>query len=275
MRPLMAVALAALLCASLAGCADDPERYPNGVPTPSTSRASTTTGGPTTSSSTSTTGPGNQAPTGTISLALNGTNATFTLNGTDADGDALAWELDFGDGNATNGTTLPTVLNHTYVPGNATGNGTGNATGNTTGNATGNATGNITVVFTLSDGVHQVNYTVNVTLGPGGPGQQLVFSGTMVAPDPSARTHVFCLQAAILEHEGVDTPGGDIHEIPAEVWGGSWVLAGDGIKAQFVDFANTVLLAEGQSGQVPEAADWVHICSVEAVNTPYTLTIDY
>lgn len=167
MRPLLALGLLALLTASLAGCADDPERYPGGGP--SASRTSTTGGpgggastGTATSSTTTTGGPGgdNQPPTGSISVAVNGTNATFTLTGNDPDGDAIVWDLDFGDGNATNGTGLPALVNHTYAP------------TNTTGNATGNATGNITAVFTVSDGVEQANYTINVTLAAGGVTQE-------------------------------------------------------------------------------------------------------
>lgn len=134
MRPLVALALAALLTASLAGCADDNERYPDGVPTRSTGPAptqgpgngSSSTGTATATSSTTTTGdPGaNQAPNATLSAApTNGTaplNVTFQLEGDDPDGDALSWTLVFGDGNQTSGTSLPAMANHTYGPGNHT-----------------------------------------------------------------------------------------------------------------------------------------------------------
>ena len=164
MRPLMAIALLGLLTASLAGCADDPERYPDGVPTPSsTSRAQTTSAAPTSTSSSSSTSTGpapNQAPTGSIAVALNGTNATFTLNATDPDGDALVWDLDFGDGNATNGTSLPTVLNHTYVV---------------------NGTANLTATFTVTDGVDRMTY--NATLGFGG-GAATLFAFTQATSAP-------------------------------------------------------------------------------------------
>jgi hypothetical protein len=136
MRPLLALALLALLCATLAGCADDPERFPDGQSGATTSRSTSTSTPPATSSSgpTTTGAPSNQPPTGSISVAINGTNATFTLTGVDPDGDDLAWDLDFGDGNMTNGTQLPAVLNHTYAAGNFTAN------------------------FTLSDGVQQAAY---------------------------------------------------------------------------------------------------------------------
>lgn len=162
MRPVSVLALVSLLAVALAGCADDAERYPDGVPTASssTTRSSTASGtggstsasasSTTTSSSGNTTGPvANTAPTaGLTATPLNGTapvNVTFSLSGADADGDALGWILTFGDGNQTNGTTLPTTLVHEYK-----------------------SKGNLTAVLSVSDGVAQERARVNLTIA-GGP----------------------------------------------------------------------------------------------------------
>lgn len=169
MRPLLALGLLALLTASLAGCADDPERYPDGV-TPSSTGQTTADGGttgPATGTSTSTTtggpsGSANQAPTGSISVVINGTNATFTLGGSDPDGDALVWDLDFGDGNATNGTVLPAMVNHTYAAGNFTAN------------------------FTVSDGIEPKSFMAPLAVGAGGAtgSTQQVVNGEWTAGTP-------------------------------------------------------------------------------------------
>jgi PKD repeat protein len=58
---------------------------------------------------------------------------TFSLNGTVAGNGSLNWTLTFGDGNSTNGTSLPAQAVHQFTPGNWTvvltvGNGTTNAT---------------------------------------------------------------------------------------------------------------------------------------------------
>jgi PKD repeat protein len=97
----------------------------------------------------------NEAPTGTVSASVNGTNATFTLTGSDADGDALTWELDFGDDSALeDGTTLPATVNHTYAVGNYTAN------------------------FTVADGKENKTYMVEINVtaagGAGGVSQDAV-----------------------------------------------------------------------------------------------------
>jgi hypothetical protein len=134
MRTLAAVALASLLAFSLAGCADDVERYPDGLPaTSTTSRSATSTGtgsanatatGTSTASSSST-GPSNAPPVANVTaVPTNGTvplNVTFSLSASDADGDALSWTLVFGDGNQTTGMALPATVVHSYTtPGSRT-----------------------------------------------------------------------------------------------------------------------------------------------------------
>ena len=257
MRPLVALALAALLTASLPGCADDKERYPDGVPAPSNTRTATQGSGSTgsaTSTSTTTNGPGgdaNLSPTGTISVAINGTNATFTLTGSDPDDDPLVWDLDFGDGNATNGTSLPTMVNHTYVPSNATGK----------------ATGNLTAVFTLSDGAGNVAYNVTVALGGGGSSKLTqIVTGSTAVPNPAA-TELACVR---------DDVDGNIYELdPADV-GWPYVLEpGDGTFGVFFWAGETYISGSTDAtGVVPEGAEQIEVCNVTgAPMASYTVTL--
>jgi hypothetical protein len=164
MRSVAVLAVVALLAVTLAGCSEDPERYPNGVPTPgSSSRSHSGSATQTSSASGTSTGPAgnatNQPPTGSLAAAANGTAATFKANGTDPDGDALNWTLAFGDGNSTNGTTLPATLAHNYtLPANVT-------------------SMNVTARLTLSDGVHNVTYNATLSIGAAGGASQ-AFAGS-------------------------------------------------------------------------------------------------
>jgi len=173
MRLVAAVALLAVVSMALAGCSSgDKLRYPSPVTSsashaPSASNSSTSgSTAPTSSSSSSSTAPRNgtdQPPRGSLGAVVNGTTVRFTLNGTDPDGDALTWRLAFGDGNATNGTTLPASLAHNYTAG-----------------------ANYTARLTLSDGQLNATYSaaVNVT---GGAHQSFAGSWTY--------TNVDCLGA--------------------------------------------------------------------------------
>jgi hypothetical protein len=173
MRPLLALACLALLTAMLAGCAEDPERYPNGVSATSTSRGSTgTVSGTATLSASSTgtsTGPAgnasgdNHPPVPLLEAsAQNGSaplTVNFTLKGSDLDEDELSWTLAFGDGASTNGTEVPSVVPHVY-----------------------NATGNFTVVYTLFDGQDSANATILIALSANGTGFTAVLTGSQTTP---------------------------------------------------------------------------------------------
>lgn len=98
----------------------------------------------------------NRAPT--ANLTANATSGSapllvnFTLGGRDADGDALSWRLDFGDGSApVNGTALPASIEHSY------------------------AAGNHSATLTVSDGKANAtaNATVAVAAGAGGAAEEL------------------------------------------------------------------------------------------------------
>ena len=175
MRPLLAITFMVLLTATLAGCSsEDPERFPDGpdggTSTPTGPTATGTSTGPaTTSSSTGTSGdsrqdPPNQAPSISITVAGNGSgsapfNATFLLNGTDAEGDALQWTLAFGDGSANaTGTMLPAEVDHVFA-------GAGNFTANFTAS---DGTGKTSALFAIE--------VVNGTPAYNGP-PPIVFSG--------------------------------------------------------------------------------------------------
>ncbi len=162
MRPLLALACLALIAATLPGCLEDAERYPNGVSTSSSTSLSATGGSTSTatgsrSATGSSTGPAgnatdsnatNQSPVaGMTATPTNGTapiNVTFQLSGSDPDGDPLNWTLTFGDGNHTNGTALPTSVVHQYA-----------------------SKGNLTAVFTVSDGQASARERVNLTIAGG------------------------------------------------------------------------------------------------------------
>ncbi|MHB1260579.1 MAG: PKD domain-containing protein [Thermoplasmatota archaeon] len=129
----------------------------------STSRSATSTTG---SSTTTSTGPSNRAPSGSISVAVNGTNATFALTGSDPDGDTIVWDLTFGDGNSTNGTALPTNVTHVY-----------------------SASGNFTANFTVTDGKSPVTYDLVVPVAGGGSAG-IVFAQKQAFPSNPASSQV-------------------------------------------------------------------------------------
>jgi PKD repeat protein len=70
-------------------------------------------------------------------------NVTFTLNGTDEDGDGLNWTLSYGDGNSTNGITLPANKTYSFTK-----------------------VGNFTVTFSVTDGTNTTNATVTIKAEP-------------------------------------------------------------------------------------------------------------
>lgn len=141
MRPLLAIALLSLVAVAFAGCTEDPKRYPNGVPTPSSQSAAATSTGPLVNET-------NEAPTANLTATpSNGTaplNVTFGLSGTDADNDTLSWTLEFGDGNQTNGTSLPSSVVHAYATAR-----------------------NYTASLTVSDGSLNRTATAHITVGGG------------------------------------------------------------------------------------------------------------
>jgi hypothetical protein len=83
-------------------------------------------------------------------------NVTFMLNGTDPDNDTLNWTLDFGDGNTTNGTEIPTNVTYEYTQ-----NGTYNVTLNVT---DGNLSANSTIMINITSGGGGASFTDTASL---------------------------------------------------------------------------------------------------------------
>ncbi|MEA3137437.1 MAG: hypothetical protein QOJ26_1855 [Thermoplasmata archaeon] len=167
MRTLALLATLTFVALAFAGCAGDGNGGGDSSSSSSSSSRSSTSGTGTTSrsstasatgsASATSTGGGttatNQPPVGTISVTVDGANATFSLSGSDPDGDTLVWDLTYGDGSKTNGTTLPANPVHTYA-----------------------SAGNFTANFTITDGQAPATYDVTVTLAGvgGGAGPQVV-----------------------------------------------------------------------------------------------------
>ena len=169
MRVLVLAATLLVLTATLAGCSgkgsgDDASSSSSstssraGSATTSASSSATSTSATTTTTGSTTTAPNatNRAPTAQLSAVVaNGSlTVNFTLDGADLDQDPLAWTLAFGDGNQTNGTTLPANVTHDYV------------------------VGNYTATLTVSDGKANGTASVNVTLASSeSSGGQQMFNG--------------------------------------------------------------------------------------------------
>lgn len=135
MRLTAVLALACLLALAFAGCSG---KGGDGDGTSTTSSSSQST----TSATNSTTPKPVAPPTANLTASpASGTaplNVTLSLSGNVSAGN-LTWTLLYGDGNRTNGTSLPATLVHQYTGG-----------------------GNFTPTLTVSDGLR--NSTANVTL---------------------------------------------------------------------------------------------------------------
>lgn len=221
---------------ALAGCGHDDNE---GSSSPSTTSSGSRSG--------TSTGPApNAAPLGTMAVLINGTSATFNLTGTDADGDALTWILSFGDGDQTNGTALPTQVNHAYTPGNYSAN------------------------FTLSDGKTNKSYLLNLTAVAGGRAT-VTFTGGSLLPDPFAAVGDTCILALadILRTELF----GNVHGLPSEVeatW--TFEIVPTGAHVTFTSADGNVVGGNGSSGTVGEGVDQAIACSTEPA-IDYTLTL--
>lgn len=241
-----------------AGCSGDGDGG-GGTSSSSSSSASSTSAtsspgsssGTTTSasSSTSTGSSANTPPAGSLSAFVNGTAATFTLDGTDADGDALSWELDFGDGSAkATGADLPSNVTHGYAVGNYTAN------------------------FTIDDGTDSVSYTVAVAASAAaGAPQTVVFAGSITAPDPFALSGEGCI-LPLADVAGSGT-WGDVHGLPSEV-GPTWTFLGspDSVHATFISGDGGTIGGNGNSGTVGDGVSQVLVCAT-APMVDYTLTL--
>jgi PKD repeat protein len=148
--PLLAVFL--LAAVAFAGCSGGDG---DGGPTGTGSSTGTTTG-----SSTGTTTQANRPPQASLNVSVaNGTSpleVTFTVSGSDPDGDPLNWTLAFGDGNSTGGTGLPGNASHSY-----------------------GSAGEFTALLTVSDGLANATANVTIAVAAGAVPDPLHFEGTL------------------------------------------------------------------------------------------------
>lgn len=187
MRLLVGCIVALML---LAGCSD---KKPDGADDSSRSSTSPTAAPapnhpPTASMLANTTG---QAPL----------NVTFLLNGTDADGDAVTWTLDFGDASAAaNGTALPGNVTHLYA-----------------------AAGLFNATLLVSDGNATTNATLTLNITAGSAFQQFVAAGT---PDlPCAQCSNAGANTGLGYRAGINELDSFFVEIPADSAGQPFTVA--------------------------------------------------
>ncbi len=155
----------ALLIVMLGGCLGQPasETAVSETPTPSPAEAANETVAPAP----------NTPPTATLNAsALNGSipfNVTFSLNGTDVDGDNLTWTLGIGDNlTAFNGTELPSSVNFTFE-----------------------TEGNFTVRLNVTDGVNAT--LANLTIAAFAP--VAIATVGLPVPDGSVRGSTYAYQS--------------------------------------------------------------------------------
>jgi PKD repeat protein len=211
-----------------------------------------------TSTSATSTGPApNMPPSGSLSLSTAGGELPLAVNvslaGQDADGDTLTWALDFGDGNATNGTALPVELMHNYT-----------------------AAGNFTVLFTISDGLANATYnaTLNVTAAAAGNAATQEATGDWTlglvsCPHVLAGTFEGTTADELAMGDGVTW---SVFAIDAATWGATWTVLAEAasgnptgeetLELDFFDTAgaymeyNSGSFGEAFSGTVPENAGY-------------------
>lgn len=261
-----------VLVVAFAGCVTKKDDKGEGGDDGGAGSGSGTTGSATRSTTRSTTASGTQGTNGTgsdnhpptASMTANGTGAApasvvFLLNGTDADGDALAWALAFGDGNATNGTSLPANVTYAYPQPGAY-----------------NAT------LTVSDGKATTNVTLQLNLTASGPAfEQFVASGT---PD------LACPQCSVAGantgagyRNGINELDSWFVEIPAGAAGQPFTLVSESTDPDMVfrtscassgaAVGNPFVAAGPESGIVPEGALCALTWNPEDVVAKITLTI--
>ncbi len=186
----------------------------------------------------------NAAPVASlIATVSNGTaplNITFTLDGSDPDGDNLTWVFDDGNGNSTTGDTLPATVNVTYLA------------------------GNWTTTFTVSDGMNDTVEQLLVTVSEaaaaatGGSEFPLTFSMNILLSCPHClATDVTqdstCL-AVLTDDNGLDCA---FWELPADAAGHTFVASGTFLPAVdfYPDCTGKGRIGFGiETGTVPEGA---------------------
>jgi PKD repeat protein len=282
MRLQTVVSVLLLVTLAFAGCSDKKGGGGEGDGTGTKTGTSTKTGSASgTSTGSGTSGPGgaNRAPTASLSASVaNGTiplNVTFSVSGSDPDGDNLTWDLAFGDGSApAQGSGVPGQSNHTFT-----------------------AAGNYTAVLTVSDGALEAtsNVTVSVAAGGGSANSFIVTLADICNSDelkPCARSPNGCPDFR------ARTPGTFCawFPIPAELKGKEFTLTSTGGDPDAIftaspnggpcafpanEVSRTSFAAEGpEEGTIPTTSatgDFAIDCLtlVEYVAAPSTLTFTW
>jgi len=222
--------------------------------------ANTTTSGPVAAPAV------NHAPTANLTATVgNGTaalNVTFTLRGTDPDGDALTWALNFGEpanatagANATraHGTSLPANVTHAYKAG-----------------------GRLNATLTVSDG-HNATTAIlrlNLTSAAAPRLPPVAFKGHIVAFDPTETPTKECFLDLLIGPGVPRDVVGNIFAFPHPMDGWAYKFDKPGYWTQFWKGSNAIL-GSGSSGTVPKGSDNVWVCGGDATtsNTDYVLTL--
>ncbi len=185
MRTLALLATLTIVAIAFAGCSggggdgdsssssSSSSRTSTSSPATSTSHSSTATSTGSSSSTSTGSAPENHAPTGAVSASSAGGpapfNVTFSLSGSDSDGDTLVWDLAFGDEASTNGTALPASPAHEYQ-----------------------AAGLYNVSFTLTDGSDPTTYNVAINVTGAAGFVPIVYEETV---------QVFCQHCSVVVFE--------------------------------------------------------------------------
>lgn len=178
---------------------------------------------------------------------------SFILDGFDEGGEELNWTFTVAEGEtASNGTGLPTQVNHTYTEG-----------------------GNHTATLTVDDGMATNQTSLTITVTGNGTGDQatdepddalpepVVINGTALVGNPAHS--LACLQ------QGID---GDLHEIAPAESGWSYALEpGDSFTVYW--WADGEFVESGEdTGTVPSGATHAEVCmDVGSAMGSYTLSL--
>ena len=252
MRILVVVAL--VLALALSGCATKKSGDDDDDGTGTSTKTGTGSGGG------NGTAFANCAPTASMNANNTGMapiNVTFALNGTDADGDAITWSLDFGDnGTSANGTSLPANVTHLYAAG-----------------------GLYNASLSVSDGKNTTVVTLALNITGGAPFDQFIASGT---PDlPCAQCSEAGANTGVGYRGGLNELDSWFVEIPAAAAGQLFTAtSGDDVDLSFRDgcdggaaIGDPFLAAGDEAGIVPEGALCVLAWNTGAPGETITLTI--
>lgn len=258
----LAVASIAIVLLLLGGCiggepASSPQNSsdasgnssdPGGTGDPGSSDSQTPTGEPTGSSDPSTEPPVNEAPTANLTASATSGDAplsvTFTVDGSDPDGDPLSWSLDAnGDGTEdANGTTVPADVEFSFSTAGVF-----------------NATVNVT------DGSLESSAQVSITVTEAPP-PPFVITASFDLFDPTARCSF-----------GSEGLGGNWHVYSPDLTGWTFTVtpAATTWNVNFVapDAVTYVGPTQHNTGTVPAGAAEVDICtSAPGAGGTYTFT---